>query len=669
MEIKLLQDIAIIYGLAMVVLLICHRFRLPAIIGFLLTGILVGPNGLHLIRMVHEVDTMAEIGVVLLLFAIGLEFSFRELVHIKKTVLLGGSLQVLLTIGATFLLLTAGGQPLPKAVFAGFLIALSSTAIVVKLLQEKGEIDSPHGKTILGILIFQDIVVVLLMLFTPILAGAGGDLGQALLVLLAKGLALIAFVVLAARFLVPRLLHQVARTRSRELFLLSIVALGLFTAWLTSQAGLSLGLGAFLAGLVISESEYSEQALGGILPFRDIFMSFFFVSVGMLLRLDFIAAHPVMIMGLALGVIILKIAIILLVTGILGLPLRTMLLTGFALFQIGEFSFVLSRVGLENGLLPAEAYQYFLAVSVLTMALTPFFTRVSHPLAGMICGLPLPERLRCGLAPVAVAPAELQETKLKDHLVIVGYGLNGRHLAQAAKAAGISYIIVETNPDTVRRERENGEPIIFGDAGHEALLRKTCIGEARVAVIAISDPVATRRIVQQAKELNPGVYLIARTRFVAEMEPLYKLRADEVIPEEYETAVEIFTRVLMQYMVPQNEIERFISEIRAGGYQMFRSRPSASLSVSELSSYFAGVETRIVRVEDGSQLTGRTIAEIGMRKRYGVTVLAIRHDGQLITNPEAGTQLMAGDLLVLFGTADCLTRIMGLLRTGRPEVA
>jgi CPA2 family monovalent cation:H+ antiporter-2 len=662
MEIRILQDIAIIFGLAIIVLLVCHRIRLPSIIGFLLTGIVVGPNGFHLIRGLHEVDVLAEIGVVLLLFTIGLEFSFGELVRIKRTVLVGGSLQVLLTIIFAATAATAvGGLAGRQAVFAGFLLALSSTAIVVKMLQEKGEIDSLHGKTILGILIFQDIVVVLLMLTTPILAGTGDGVVRTLLLLAAKGLGLIGFVILATRFLVPRILYLVARTRNRELFLVAIVSIGLFTAWLTSLAGLSIGLGAFLAGLVISESEYSEQALGGIMPFRDIFISFFFVSVGMLLKLDFVLAHSLAIGQLTLAVMIGKVGIVLLVTGLLGLPLRAMLLSALALFQIGEFSFVLSRVGMEYGLLVGQGYQYFLAVTVLTMALTPLLARLSHPLTELACRLPLPDRLRSGLAPVPVTPAPRKEEHPENHLVIVGYGLNGRHLSQAAKAAGISYLIVETNPDIVRRERKNEEPIYYGDASHEAVLAKTGIDSARVAVIAISDPVTTRRIAKLAKELNPGLYLIARTRFVVEMEPLYRLGVDEVIPEEFETAVEIFTRVLTQYLVPVNDIDRFIAEIRADGYKMFRRRPAAALPAS-LESYLPGAEVRVVRVEEGSTLAGHTIAEIGLRKNYGVTVLGVRRDAAMESNPGPGTTIETDDLLVLFGTPENLGRVMCMIR-------
>ncbi|MBW2366158.1 MAG: cation:proton antiporter, partial [Deltaproteobacteria bacterium] len=274
MEIPLLNDIVVIFGLAIAVLFICHRLRVQAVVGYLLTGIFVGPYGFGLVKAVHEVEILAEIGIVLLLFTIGIEFSLKKLLQIRKSVLMGGSLQVLLTFLATLFIAMRFGQVFGEAVFIGFLVALSSTAIVLKLIQERAEVDSPHGRTILGILIFQDIIIVPMILLTPLLAGATGNLGESVLILLAKGIGIILLVMVGTKWIVPQVLYQITRTRNQEIFLLSVVVICLGVAWLTSKAGLSLALGAFLAGLIISESEYSHQALGNILPFRDVFTSF-----------------------------------------------------------------------------------------------------------------------------------------------------------------------------------------------------------------------------------------------------------------------------------------------------------------------------------------------------------------------------------------------------------
>jgi CPA2 family monovalent cation:H+ antiporter-2 len=663
MGIPLLQDITIIFGLSIIVLLVSHQLRLPTVVGFLLTGIFVGPHGLRLIKGLHEVEILADIGVVLLLFAIGLEFSFRELSRLKKAVLLGGSLQVALTVLATFGIVLELGEVPSKAIFIGFLVALSSTAIVLKVFQEKAEVETPHGRTALAILIFQDIIVVLMMLISPILSGTKGSISTSLFVLLLKGIAIIGLVILSARYIVPHALYQVARTRSRELFLLSICAMGLTVAWLTSIIGLSLGLGAFLAGLIISESEYSLAALGGIRPFRDVFMSFFFVSIGMLLDVSFVFQNTALIGLLALSVIALKTFIVFLVSWILALQLRTAILVSLSLSQIGEFSFVLSRTGVEYGLLGKEMYQLFLSVSVLTMATAPLMIALAPRLADFAVKLPMLAKLRTGFAKVPVTSNRIGGNRLRDHVIIIGFGANGRLLAQAAKAASISYVIIEMNADTVRNERAKGEPILYGDATQEALLEHVSIKEARVVVIAVYDPVATRHIVQLARELNPKVHVIARTRFISEVESLYALGADEIIPAEFETAVEIFVRVLIQYLIPQNEIERFVAEVRADGYKMFRALSKPSACVSDLKSYLSDVEVKTFRIEEKSSIIGQSLTEIGLRQKHGVTLVAIRRNEQTLSNPDSSTKLCANDLIVLLGTPEKMAQVGNLFKT------
>jgi CPA2 family monovalent cation:H+ antiporter-2 len=667
MEIKLLQDIAIIFGLAIIVLQVCHKIKLPAIIGFLVTGALVGPHGLHLVRSVHEVELLAEIGVVLLLFTIGLEFSLKELFRLKRQVLIGGSLQVFLTIIVTNLIFIFGFKlPGNRSIFIGFLMALSSTAIVLRLYQERAELDSSHGENILAILIFQDVVVVLLMLLTPFLAGAGGvgvELAKSLLFLIVKAVVILGMVLLAARYLVPHVLFLVARTRSRELFLLSIVAICLLTAWLTSLAGLSLGLGAFLAGLVISESEYGTAALGNMTPFRDIFMSFFFVSIGMLLDARVVMAHPGVLGLLTFGILFLKFGLVLLIAILLGVSLRSALLTAFALAQVGEFSFVLSKFGLEHDFLVGQRYQFFLAVAVITMALTPFLISFSPRLAEIILRLPFPDKVKRGMAPMANDDKKPAAEQFNNHIIIIGYGLNGRNLTKAAISANIPYVIIETNPETVRKEKKEGKNIVYGDATHVPVLEHAGIKDARVAVIAISDYVASRQITRQIKELNPYLHLIVRTRFVSEIDPLHELGADEVIPEEYETAVEIFIRVLHHYLVPQQDIDRFMTEVRADGYQMLRAQPRSLVSICDVSGCLTDSEMKVIQLEEDSPFADRSIAEIGMRKNYGVTILAVRRQDSMEPNPAADTKLLAGDVLILFGTSENMNKCMELCRS------
>lgn len=651
MEIPLLTDIVIIFGLAVGVLLLFHFLRLPAVVGLLLTGILAGPYGFGLIDGVHEVEVMAEIGVILLLFTIGIEFSFKKLIEIKKQVLVGGMIQVGLTILAVFVIGRQLGLFAPEAVFYGFLIALSSTAIVLRLVQERAEVDTPHGRAALGSLLFQDVIIVPMILITPMLAGnRPGGLDGGIFLLAAKGLAIVAMVLVAARWLVPWLLHQVARTRSKELFLLSVVVICFTIAWLTANAGLSLALGAFIAGLIISESEYSHQALGNILPFRNVFTSLFFVSIGMLLDTGFLLSNPLLILGGSLGILLLKGIIAITAAILLGLPLRSSILAGLAICQVGEFSFILSGIGLEHGLM-ANHYQLFLAVAVLTMAATPFLIGLAPGLADRFLKIPLPMKLKTGLWP---DPDRKKPEQLKHHLIIIGFGLNGRNVARAARMTGIPYMIIEMSPETVKRERAKGEPIFYGDAIHEEVLRHVGVEAATVVVVAINDLAATREITENVRKLSSRAHLIVRTSYLAEMPALYRLGANDVIPAEFETSVEIFSRVLAKYLIPRDEIDKLVIQLRSDGYEMFRNLSREPGAFSSLALQLPEVEVSSIRVAEGSAVVGRSLVELALRKKYGVTVLAVARQHKTFPNPEVDMPFQADDLLYLMGLPEKL---------------
>ncbi|MFC1730709.1 cation:proton antiporter [candidate division KSB1 bacterium] len=656
MEIILLKDIVVIFGMAIAVLFIGHKLRVPSVVGFLLTGIFVGPYAFGLVNSVHEVEILAEIGIVLLLFTIGIEFSLERLLQIKKSVLMGGSLQVLLTFGASYLIVLQFGQTFGEAVFIGFLVSLSSTAIVLRLIQERAEVDSPHGRTTLGILIFQDIIIVPMILVTPLLAGSTGNLGVTVLVLIAKGIGIIGMVYVSAKWIVPQILYQIARTKSQELFILSIVVICLTVAWITSSAGLSIALGAFLAGLIISESDYSHQALGNILPFRDVFTCFFFISIGMLLDLGFLFRHPGAIVLIAFGFLVLKSFIACLASVLLGLSFRASILVGFALSQVGEFSFILSRTGVEYGLLAGNTYQMFLASSVLSMAATPFIIALAPRAADIILKLPLPKRLKSGFYPVS----EIKIKGKKDHLIIIGYGVNGKNVARAARLSDIPYAIIEMNPERVRYCKAEGEPIYYGDSTQEVVLQHANIKDARIVVIAINDPASTRRITTIIRRLNPKVHLIVRSRLLQEMKPLYELGASEVIPEEFETSVEIFTRVLVKYLIPRDEIEALVAEIRSDGYEMFRSLSKESSSFSDLHLQLPDVEISTLKIVEKSPFVGKSLAEIGLRMKYGVTVLAIRRDSLIQSNLDVNVPFSVNDELFVLGPPNKVAEVAGL---------
>ncbi|MFO7967478.1 MAG: cation:proton antiporter [Archaeoglobaceae archaeon] len=649
MDIALLQQIIIIFGLSVVVVYTFNRLNLPTIVGFILTGVLVGPHGLELIKMT-QVESLAELGVILLLFTIGIEFSLDKLSSMKNTVLVGGALQVIITILAGFAIAQYLGRPIGESVFIGFLLSLSSTAIVLKTFQERAEVETPHGHVSLGILIFQDVAIVLMILFTPMLTGEMNNLGYTMLQLLAKGMAIILLVIIGARWVVPFILYQIAKTRSRELFLLTIIVIGLSIAWITSSVGLSLALGAFLAGLIISESEYSHQVMDDILPFRDVFLSFFFISIGTLLNVSFFYQYLPIILLIFAGILVIKAIMVGAATTLLGYPLRTVVLVALALSQIGEFSFILSKTGLEYGLLTESTYQLFLSTSVLTMAATPFIISIAPRFSDYFLRLPIPSRLKTD----RYDGVEVQKVSKKDHLIVIGYGVSGKHLAQAARAGNIPYIIIEMNPETVRKERARGEPIYYGDATRESVLEMANIKDARTMVVVINDPTATRRIVELARSLNQAVHIIARTRFVGEVNPLYHLGADEVIPEEFETSVEIFTRVLRKYLVPRDEIDKLVAEIRSDRYEMFRT-PSEQ-GFTDLRA-LPNVEVSSLRVEENSLLVGKSLAQIDFRRKHEVMVLAISRESNIISNPHADTRILPNDLLIVLGSPDKISRV------------
>jgi CPA2 family monovalent cation:H+ antiporter-2 len=659
MEVALFKDVLVIFTLAVGVLLVCQRLNLPTVVGFLLTGILAGPYGFGLISAIEEVEILAEIGVMLLLFTIGVEFSLKEFMRMKKSVVLGGSLQVILTFLVSFAIATRLGRPFNEAVFIGFFFSLSSTAIVLKILQEKAQFDSPHGRMALAVLIFQDIIVVPMILLTPLLAGEVANLGKSLGFLALKGIGVFVLVTVSARWIVPGLLYQIARSRSRELFLLSVLVMCFGVAWLTYLAGLSLALGAFLAGLIISESEYGYHALGNIVPFRDVFTSLFFVSIGMLLDLGFLIKHPDQVALITVAAIIAKTFIATVAVLLLGFPLRTAIIAGLTLCQVGEFSFILARFGVDYGLLGGDTFQLFLAVAVITMGVTPFIMALAPKVADVTLRLPLPARLKTGFSTRSESMSARQVHKLADHLIIVGYGLSGRNVATAAKTAKIPYVIIEMNPETVRKEKKVGETIIYGDATHEAVLEHVGIEGARVMVVVISDPTATRRITAVAKRLNPKIHIIARTRFFAESTPLYDLGANEVIAEEYETSLEIFARVLAKYLVPKTEIDRLTAETRKGGYQMLRKPAQDQASLADLKINFPDMEITSIQVHQKAPVAGRSLAELQLRTKYGVTLLAIRRGGEILANPDGQTQILGDDILILLGSPTDLVPVAG----------
>ena len=653
----LLPDLLILFALSVVAALAFHRLRLPPIVGFLITGVISGPYGFGLIRNIADVESLAEIGVVLLLFTVGLEFSLQHLARLRRFLFIGGALQVGVTIAVTAALARSLAVAWPVAIFLGMLVALSSTAITLRLYAERGELDTPFGNASLGILIFQDLCVVPMMLLTPALAGGGRNPTSLARTLLEAAL-FIAATVVAARLVVPRILHLVAATRRREVFLLTIVLFCLGTAWASARVGLSLALGAFIAGIVIADSEYSQQALSDIVPLREVFNSLFFISIGMLFDIRTVGRSPVLVICAIATVIVVKVV----VTGgaslALGQSLRPALATGLGLAQIGEFSFVLSAAGMTAGLLDERLDQLFLAVAVGTMALTPALIDIA-PRAGAWLERRTPNRWR----PSQTAAPMQGDAPVGDHVIIVGFGFNGRNLARVLRDVGIAYRVIDSNASIARQERRNGEPMLYGDASSAEVLHHAGVERARVLVVAISDIAATRATVASVRRLNPKVHVIVRTRYMREIGSLVKLGSGEVVPEEFETAIEVFTRVLRRYLVPRDVVEREVRSVRSQYDEMFRPLPDTGVRVEDLSRFLTEVTLVVMRVEPGAPATGEPLSDVRFRERSGATVVAIqREGGGLVASPSGDEVLYPGDTILMMGRTDQLERAATLLR-------
>src|SRR6185436_11270103 len=459
-DLHLLEEILILLVTSLPIAFLCKRLKLPVIVGFIITGVVIGPYGLGLIKDSTAVELLAEIGVVLLLFTVGLELSLRRVLELKRLVLLGGGLQVLLTTALVTGVAYWLGRPVNQAIFFGFLLALSSTAIVLKSYVDRAEIDSPHGRAGVGILLFQDLCLVPMMLLAPILGGQQGSSAGGVVIILATAFGAIAAIVIAARVVVPRALHQIIRLRSPEVFVIFIVLVSLGTSWITAQFGLSLALGAFIAGLVLSESEYSHQIVADILPFRDVFNSIFFMSIGMLLSLSFLWNNPGTVLWLSGVVIISKVLLTLFSVRLLGYSLRVSTMAALGIAQVGEFSFILAKVGLGHGLLSGDDYQRFLAIAIVSMIATPFLIAAAPRIGYGVQSLLSPDS---ALEPSMMGfAAKAQE--LVGHVIIVGYGLNGRNLSRVLGRVGISYVVVELNAELVRSASAEGVPVRYGDS-------------------------------------------------------------------------------------------------------------------------------------------------------------------------------------------------------------
>jgi CPA2 family monovalent cation:H+ antiporter-2 len=621
---SVLSDLAVIFAVAVAVVLALGRAGLPPVVGFLVAGILVGPGGLGLVGDVHRVELLAEYGVALLLFTIGLEFSLERLTRIGRYVAVGGGLQVLLTIAGGVVAALIFGRSVGQGVFWGYLAALSSTAIVLRALADREETAAPHGRFVVGVLIFQDLCIVPMMLTLPMLAGGEGGLDGVARTLGAAAV-VVAITLGAARLVLPRVLHAVAATRRRELFVMSVLLVAISVASLTAWAGLSLALGAFLAGVLVADTEFVHQATSDVAPFRDALASLFFVSVGMLLDPMVAVDLPGRLVGVFAVLLVGKLCVA--------------MLAGIALAQVGEFSFVLMRSGQELRLISADGARVFLAASVLTMITTPLLLSLSPRIAAGAALLRPLERL-LGARPVV---EEKPPEPLHDHVIIAGLGLGGQLLMLALEAVKVRYVALELNPETVARERLAGRPVRYGDvASVEVLDHVAEAGHAKLLVLMLSDAEAARRAAANAKARFPNLHILVRTHRTARDQADVERLGVEVVSEDYETALEIVERVLRRSGADMGVIVEALGALRRGREHGKHEVPADALLRS--------IAVDALRLPAGHPVEGHTVSECGLRAVTGALIVAISREGRVTTAPSPDHRLVDDDILFVVGT-------------------
>jgi len=658
----LAEPVAVICAAAAIAYLSFRAGLLP-IVGFLLAGVVVGPHALGLVRDPALVDAAAEVGVILLMFTIGIEFSLDRLSRIKKLIFVGGGLQVVLSILATMGVLALFGVDWHAALFTGFLVSLSSTAIVLKVVADRGDTAADYGQASMGLLIFQDLAIIMMVLLVPMLGGGGGsalDIAMAI----GKAVAIILLVLVVARRLMPPLLERVALTCSPELFLLSVVAICFGTAWLTSVAGVSVSLGAFLAGLLVSESRFSHHALGEVMPLQILFSATFFVSVGMLLDVQFLVTRPWLVLAAVALVLVVKVATT--AGSILALryPPSVAAAAALTLAQVGEFSFVLERAGAAVGLTPAglgaAGSQSLIAATVLLMVATP---RLAH-LGGRV-GERLARRQLVSTSPAeAGGVAHDPFAAIEHHVIVAGYGQAARQLVRVLRGSRVPFVVTTLSPGGANEADSEGLPVLRGDATRQHTLLLAGIERAKMVVVADDDPATAIRVVATARVLAPTARILVRTRYRADTASLADAGADLVIEDELESVVQIFGEVLREYQIPAGEIESYEHAIRSGGYSALNEdgeRPELACDVNA-----ACLQTRRIQVRTSAPAAGERLASLMSGPFASLTLGDVKRDGRSVE--PADVVLQPGDVLTFVGTTASFADAAPVFRAAMPPV-
>lgn len=661
-DFRLIVDLVVVLAAAAGGGLIAALLRQPVLLGYLLGGAIVGPAGLGVVKELVQVETLAQFGAAFLLFALGVEFSFAELKKVRGISLGGGFLQMATTIVITMLVSVAIGWVTSptQGLFLGCILSLSSTAVVLKCLMERGETETPHGRVMLGILVVQDLALGLMLAVLPALNRPSEEIGIAVGLALLKTLLIAGGAIAAGIWVIPPLLRLLARTESRELFLLGVVALCLGIALLTEYLGLSIEMGAFIAGLMISEVEYADQTLTYVEPIRDIFASLFFAAIGMLIDPGFIWNNLELILGLVTLVLIGKFLIVAPLVRVFRYPLKTALIAGLGLAQIGEFSFVLASKGQVLGLVSRQVYLLILGTTAVTLVVTPFVLRAVPRLLAWADTVPWLQRLLEGVdIPIDVT----EHLPTQNHVVVCGYGRVGRNIVRLLRDHNYPVVVVDQSEQVIQKLRDENIPYVYGNAASLHVLKSAGVEQAVGMAIALPDPMSTRLCLKRSLELAPELDAVVRAGQDKDIEMLYQLGAKEVVQPEFEASLELSTHLLVGSGFSPFRVQRDMSEIRSSHYLELRPERSSEDVSRDLQIAAQDMNSRWYALPEQSPLIGLTLEEAELRRITGVTLVAIRRaSGEVMDYPSAQTALEPGDRLLLVGDADELAAFADLAK-------
>jgi len=649
------SDIAIIVVAALIGGAIAQQFKQPLILGYILAGVLIGPHtGLVIVTEIQEIERLAEIGVALLLFGLGLEFSLKELNPVKKVALIGTPIQIFLTMGYGFLIGQLLGWERIPSIWVGALISLSSTMVILKTLMSRGLVGTLSSRVMIGMLIVQDLAVVPLMIILPQLQAPKTGLTFLGLAALKSAGFLMVMILFGTR-IIPWVMAYITKWNSRELFLLAVTAIGLGVGYATYLFGLSFAFGAFVAGLVLSESEYSHQALSDIIPLRDLFSLLFFVSVGMLLDPAFLFAQAKLILVLILLITTGKALIFGILVRLFGYRNIIPLAVGLGLFQIGEFSFVLARVGLKTNALAPEIYSLMLSTTIATMLLTPFISALAAPLYTLRKRWFKHETLQT---------INLPRTGLHNHVIIAGGGRVGYYVAHILQSLKVNFVVIELDYQRVNQAKAAGFPLIYGDASQLIVLKAAHIQHARLLLITVPATIVAQTIVKNAHQLNPNLHIVARAEGVEQMKTLHALGVSEVVQPEFEAGLEITRQALLYLQIPATEIFQFTDKVQQNLYAPLYQAKDEYNTIAQLQRATHLLELNWFQLPEKSPLIGHTIQELKIRTRTGASVVGVIHKEKVLANPDINYRFRQGDLVGVMGNSEQLESFRKLAQPG-----